>query len=101
VAGGGCRLEAPGRRTDRLGDRLCARLADDLPSRAQLSHTGDGFVALGATLLPHDRAEAAHGCGFVAVFVAALALRDAERRHAFHMRTHGDAGDEGLDRRRG
>jgi NhaP-type Na+/H+ or K+/H+ antiporter len=59
-----------------------------LPNRAQLSRTGDGFVALGATLLAYGVAEAAHGYGFVAVFVAALALRDAERRHAFHERMH-------------
>jgi NhaP-type Na+/H+ or K+/H+ antiporter len=59
-----------------------------LPNRAQLSRTGDGFVALGATLLAYGLAEAAHGYGFVAVFVAALALRDAERRHAFHERMH-------------
>ena len=59
-----------------------------LPNRTQLSRTGDGFVALGVTLLAYGLAEAAHGYGFVAVFVAALALRDAERRHAFHERMH-------------
>ncbi len=57
-----------------------------LPNRVQ--HWRDGFVALGATLLAYGLAEAAHGYGFVAVFVAALALRDAERRHALHERMH-------------
>lgn len=59
-----------------------------LPRSAQLSRTGDGFVALGATFLAYGVTEAAHGYGFVAVFVAALALRDAERRHSFHERMH-------------
>ncbi len=68
--------------------RVLGWLMFHLPNRAQLSRTGDGFVALGATLLAYGLAEAAHGYGFVAVFVAALALRDAERRHAFHERMH-------------
>jgi NhaP-type Na+/H+ or K+/H+ antiporter len=59
-----------------------------LPNRAQLSRTGDGFVALGVTFLAYGLTEAAHGYGFVAVFVAALALRAAERRHKFHERMH-------------
>lgn len=59
-----------------------------LPNWSRISGTGDGFVALGATLLAYGVAEAAHGYGFVAVFVAALALRDAEPRHAFHERMH-------------
>lgn len=59
-----------------------------LPNWSRISRTGDGFVALGATLVAYGVAEAAHGYGFVAVFVAALALRDAERRHAFHERMH-------------
>jgi NhaP-type Na+/H+ or K+/H+ antiporter len=68
--------------------RVLGWLMFHLPNRAQLSRTGDGFVALGVTLLAYGLAEAAHGYGFVAVFVAALALRDAERRHAFHERMH-------------
>lgn len=59
-----------------------------LPGWSRIARTGDGFVALGATLVAYGLAEAAHGYGFVAVFVAALALRDAERRHAFHERLH-------------
>lgn len=59
-----------------------------LPNWSRISRTGDGFVALGATLVAYGVAEAAHGYGFVAVFVAALALRDAERRHDFHEHMH-------------
>lgn len=55
---------------------------------ARISGTGDGLVALGATLVAYGVAEAAHGYGFLAVFVAALALREAERDHAFHEAMH-------------
>lgn len=59
-----------------------------VPNRARLSRTGEGFVALGVTLLVYGATEAAHGYGFLAVFVAALAVRAAERQHAFHERLH-------------
>jgi NhaP-type Na+/H+ or K+/H+ antiporter len=55
---------------------------------ARISGTGDGLVALGATLVAYGVAEAAHGYGFLAVFVAALALRETERDHAFHEAMH-------------
>ena len=48
----------------------------------------DGLVALGATLVAYGVAEAAHGYGFLAVFVAALALRETERDHEFHEVMH-------------
>ena len=50
-----------------------------MPNRARLSRTGDGFVALGVTFLAYGVTELLHGYGFLAVFVAALALRAAER----------------------
>jgi len=55
---------------------------------ARISGTGDGLVALGATLIAYGVAEAAHGYGFLAVFVAALALRETERDHEFHEAMH-------------
>jgi NhaP-type Na+/H+ or K+/H+ antiporter len=58
-------------------------------ARTRLAHTGDGFVALGITLLVYGVTEAAHGYGFVAVFVAALVLRAAERGHDYHDTMHG------------
>ncbi|MDN3567141.1 cation:proton antiporter [Paeniroseomonas aquatica] len=68
--------------------RLLGWLTFRMPNRARLSRTGDGFVALGATFLAYGLTELAHGYGFVAVFVAALAMRDAERNHAYHDRLH-------------
>jgi NhaP-type Na+/H+ or K+/H+ antiporter len=59
-----------------------------LPNRAKLSRTGDGFVALGITCLAYGITEMAHGYGFLAVFVAALALRRAERTHDYHQKLH-------------
>jgi NhaP-type Na+/H+ or K+/H+ antiporter len=59
-----------------------------LPNRAKLSKTGDGFLALGMTFLAYGLTEMVHGYGFLAVFVAALAFRHAERNHDFHERLH-------------
>ena len=59
----------------------------------QLSRTGDGFVALGATLAIYALTELAHGYGFLAVFVAGLMLRRAARDHDFNDRLH-DFADE-------
>jgi NhaP-type Na+/H+ or K+/H+ antiporter len=54
----------------------------------KLSGAGDGLVALGATLLAYAVTEAAHGYGFLAVFIAALALRARERNHDYHEALH-------------
>lgn len=59
-----------------------------MPNRAKLSRTDDGFVALGITVAVYGIAEAVHGYGFIAVFVAGLALRAAERNHEYHQTLH-------------
>lgn len=59
-----------------------------MPNRAKLSRTGDGFVALGITCLAYGLTEMIHGYGFLAVFVAAVALRSMERDHAYHEKLH-------------
>jgi NhaP-type Na+/H+ or K+/H+ antiporter len=68
--------------------RLLGWLTFRMPNRARLSRTGDGFVALGTTFLAYGLTELVHGYGFLAVFVAALAMRDAERQHDYHDRLH-------------
>jgi sodium/hydrogen antiporter len=55
---------------------------------SKLSGTRDGLVAIGATLVAYASAEIFHGYGFLAVFVAALVLRDAERNHEYHEALH-------------
>ena len=64
-----------------------------LPEDTQLSRTGDGFIALGATLVIYTATEFAHGYGFLAVFVAGLAIRRAARNHEFNKKLH-DFADE-------
>lgn len=64
-----------------------------LPSETRLSRTGDGFIALGATLVTYTATEFAHGYGFLAVFVAGLMIRRAARNHDFNKRLH-DFADE-------
>ena len=56
--------------------------------RTKLSGTRDGLVAIGATLVAYGVAEVCHGYGFLAVFVAALVLRDRERNHEYHEALH-------------
>lgn len=62
-----------------------------LPMRTSLSRSGDGFVALAVTLLAYGLVETLGGFGFLAVFVSALALRNASRDHDYHDRLHGFA----------
>lgn len=71
-----------------LTGRLLAYVTFRLPNRAQLSRTGDGFVALGITCLSYGLTELVHGYGFLAVFVAALTLRGSERKHKYHENLH-------------
>lgn len=59
-----------------------------LPSGTRLSRTGDGFVALGATLLVYAGTELLHGYGFLAVFVAGVVLRRSAGEHDFNERLH-------------
>lgn len=61
--------------------RLLGWLVFGRDDRAVLSATRDGFVAVGVTFISYAAAELAHGYGFIAVFVAAVVLRRAERDH--------------------
>ncbi|WP_136163448.1 cation:proton antiporter [Sphingomonas flavalba] len=56
------------------------------PIHMKLSDTGDGLVAVGATLLTYAAAVLLHGNGFIAVFVAALAIRSARPEDEFHAK---------------
>lgn len=68
--------------------RVLGHLTFHLPNRARLSATGDGFLALAMTLLSYGLTELAHGYGFLAVFITALAFRRAERNNRYHARLH-------------
>lgn len=68
--------------------RVLGWLTFKMPNRATLARTGDGLVALGVTCLVYGLTEMVGGYGFLAVFVAALALRAVERDHDYHTTLH-------------
>jgi len=68
--------------------RVLGWLTFNLPNRAKLSRTGSGFVALGITCLAYGATEMVKGYGFLAVFVAALALRATKREDIYHEKLH-------------
>lgn len=72
---------------------LLGHIVYALPGGTRLSRTGDGFVALGATLVIYAVSELLHGYGFLAVFLAGLMLRRAAQDNDFNDRLH-DFADE-------
>jgi NhaP-type Na+/H+ or K+/H+ antiporter len=71
---------------------LCGRalgwLMFHVPHDTRLAHSGDGLVALGSALAVYGATEVVGGYGFIAVFVAGLMIRAAEREHIFHATMH-------------
>lgn len=51
---------------------------------ATLSRSSDGLTALAITLFVYGVAELCHTYGFLAVFVAAVVIRQRERHHEYH-----------------
>jgi NhaP-type Na+/H+ or K+/H+ antiporter len=58
------------------------------PENLRLASRGEGFVALAGTFLAYGLTEAVGGYGFLAVFVAAVALRRSESDHDYHQTLH-------------
>ena len=54
----------------------------------RLARHSEGFLALAATFLAYGLVEVIGGYGFLAVFVAARAIRSAERSHEYHQVLH-------------
>ncbi|MFJ6153543.1 cation:proton antiporter [Micromonospora profundi] len=67
---------------------LLGKLFFRAPSELRLARHAEGFLALAATFLAYGVVEVAGGYGFLAVFVAARAIRSAERTHEFHAVLH-------------
>ncbi|RYF95361.1 MAG: sodium:proton antiporter [Caulobacteraceae bacterium] len=67
--------------------RLFGWLTFKVPGTS-LARTGDGLIAIACTLFAYGATEAVHGYGFLAVFIAALTLRHAHRRHEFQREMH-------------
>jgi NhaP-type Na+/H+ or K+/H+ antiporter len=68
---------------------LLSRILFTVPVRNVLADTGSGVLALAGVLLCYGATELIEGYGFIAAFVAGLALRRAEAHHEFHGRLHG------------
>jgi NhaP-type Na+/H+ or K+/H+ antiporter len=76
-----------------IGGLLVGKLLGKLFFRARLqalrlARHSEGFLALAATFLAYGVVEVAQGYGFLAVFVAARAIRAAERSHEYHQVLH-------------
>ncbi len=76
-----------------VGGLLVGKLLGKLFFRARsealrLARHSEGFLALAATFLAYGLVEVAGGYGFLAVFVAARAIRSAERSHDYHQVLH-------------
>ncbi|MBP0494961.1 cation:proton antiporter [Pararoseomonas indoligenes] len=59
-----------------------------VPAETKLAKTGDGLIALSATLVSYGLTEIIHSYGFLAVFVTAVAFRHAHREHDFQLQMH-------------
>jgi NhaP-type Na+/H+ or K+/H+ antiporter len=58
------------------------------PDNLRLASRGEGFVALAGTFLAYGVTELVNGYGFLAVFVAAVALRRSESDNDYHQTLH-------------
>ena len=71
-----------------LAGRAFAWLAFRTGARWQLTENNEGILALAATFASYGAAEAAHGWGFIAVFVAGLTIRGHETGDSYHRELH-------------
>lgn len=75
-----------------LGGWLVGRafgwLTFHIPAETKLARTGDGLIALSATMVSYGLTEIVHVYGFLAVFVTALTFRGAHRDHEFQDEMH-------------
>ncbi|HEX8486577.1 cation:proton antiporter [Sphingomonas sp.] len=68
--------------------RLFGWITFHIPADSKLAQTGDGVIAIAATLISYGICEMAQCYGFLGVFVAALAIRHAHRSHDFQRDMH-------------
>jgi NhaP-type Na+/H+ or K+/H+ antiporter len=76
-----------------VGGLVVGKLLGKLFFRARkeelrLARHSEGFLALAATFLAYGLVEVIGGYGFLAVFIAARAIRAAERSHDYHQVLH-------------
>lgn len=68
--------------------KLFGWLTFHVPATTKLARTGDGLIAISATLVSYGLTEIINCYGFLAVFVTALTLRASHREHEFHHEMH-------------
>lgn len=68
--------------------KLITYLFFTLPEKIKALHLRIGLVALASTFLVYGLTELVGGYGFIAVFVAAITLRNDEIQHAYHKTLH-------------
>lgn len=68
--------------------KLLAFFVFYVPGKVNFIVIRDGFVGIAATLLVYGIAELFKGYGFIAVFVAAITLRNYELHHKLHKKLH-------------
>ncbi len=71
-----------------LMGRILAYLVFNIPENTKMVVIKDGFVGVAATLLVYGITELFSGYGFIAVFVAAITLRNYELHHKYHKKLH-------------
>ncbi len=74
--------------TGYLIGRFLAYLFFRLPEINNKLETRDGLVAIAATLVIYGICEMIHGYGFIAVFIAAITIRNYEMTHKYHKNLH-------------
>jgi NhaP-type Na+/H+ or K+/H+ antiporter len=68
--------------------KFAGYLVFDLSRKFNVLKDLDGFLAMSLTLLIYGLTQLLHGYGFIAVFVAAIALRHSEKEHEYHATMH-------------
>ncbi len=71
-----------------LGGRAIIYLFFKLPDKYNIDGIQRGLVSLSATMFVYGVCELAHGYGFIAVFVAAVTIRNYELDHEYHKSLH-------------
>ncbi|HLL43690.1 MAG TPA: cation:proton antiporter [Segetibacter sp.] len=69
--------------------KLIAYLVIYLPEKQNFVVIRDGFVGIAITLAVYGITEMIHAYGFIAVFITAITLRNAEMGHKYHKKLHG------------
>jgi NhaP-type Na+/H+ or K+/H+ antiporter len=67
---------------------LVSRFIFRMPASFGIASSRDGFVVVAITFLAYGVTELLHGYGFLAVFLAALTLRQQERDHPYQKHLH-------------